>query len=161
MKQNEITHPDTQLHVLFADDDKDDHFFFNIALKKVPFHTKFTTVEDGEELLTYLSEHSDNLPDVLFLDNNMPRKNGFECLLEIKKHPKLKNLPIIIYSTYLHEDVADVMYDNGAHFYIRKTAQAELKKALQYIFTQLLEKKLHQPSREQFILSPARYNSIY
>jgi CheY-like chemotaxis protein len=161
MKHQEVASSHPPIRILFADDDKDDHFFFNRAVKPLPFHTQLTTVEDGEELMNYLLANLEKLPDVLFLDNNMPRKNGFECLLEIKRNPLLKELPVVIYSTYLHEDVADVMYKNGAHFYIRKTAQAELKKALHHIFLLLNEKKMHQPPADQFILSPVKYNSLY
>ncbi len=149
---------DITINILLADDDRDDHFFFERALKGLPFKTILTTVEDGEKLMTLL-KNSGSLPDVLFLDNNMPRKNGSESLLEIKLDPKLQNLPVIIYSTYLHEDVADILYNNGAHFYVRKTSLAELKKVLLQIFTLISEKKIIRPAREHFILSPARYNS--
>jgi CheY-like chemotaxis protein len=155
MKEQEVTQtPVIPIHILFADDDTDDHFFFNRALKTLPFHTQLKTVEDGEELMTYLINNSSKLPDVLFLDNNMPRKNGFECLSEIKQNPKLKELPVIIYSTYLHEDVADLMYESGAHFYIRKTAMAEIQNALHHIFTLIVEKKLNRPITEEFVLNP-------
>lgn len=141
------------LHILLADDDSDDRFFFDKALKTLPFHALLTTLEDGEKLMDYLLENSEKLPDVLFLDHNMPRKNGFECLSEIKLNHELKRLPVIIYSTYLHEDIADLLYENGAHFYIRKTDLAELKKVLHLVLSLLLEKKFARPQRAQFIFS--------
>ncbi len=142
------------LHILLADDDQDDRFFFNRALQALPYHLNFTTIEDGEKLMTYLNGSSVKLPDLLFLDHNMPRKNGSECLLEIKQNPKLKNLPVIIYSTYLHEDVATIFYENGAHYYIRKTDVPELKKIISHILTLIYTKKFIRPSRSNFILSP-------
>ena len=69
------------IDILLADDDKDDHFFFSRVLKSLSFATKLTIVEDGEQLMTHLLGASNILPDVLFLDQNMPRKNGWECLL--------------------------------------------------------------------------------
>jgi CheY-like chemotaxis protein len=154
MKTQEFTaHQDIPSNILYADDDSDDHFFFEKVLATIPFHTKLTTVEDGELLMKYLFEHFDNLPDVLFLDYNMPRKSGAECLSEIKLNPKLKDLPVIIYSTYLHEEIADELFKAGAHFYIRKTDLVELKSALQFVFSLIVENKFIRPSRTQFIIS--------
>ena len=64
------------ISILLADDDADDRFFFGKALKELPISTELTTVEDGEKLMSYLLKNSEKLPDVLFLDLNMPRKNG-------------------------------------------------------------------------------------
>ncbi|MGZ3902669.1 MAG: response regulator, partial [Bacteroidia bacterium] len=96
------------INILLADDDKDDRYFFEKALKTLSIKAQLTISEDGEKLMAYLLKHSEKLPDVLFLDLNMPRKNGAECLTEIKLHEKLKKLPVIIYSTSLHDDVADI-----------------------------------------------------
>lgn len=143
----------TPLNILLADDDRDDRYFFDKALKDLPIQTRLTTAEDGEMLMAYLLKYSEKLPDVLFLDLNMPRKNGLECLVEIKSNEKLKKLPVIIYSTSLHEDVADLLYKKGAHYYVRKTDLAELKKILLRILTLMIEKNFTQPSRGEFIIS--------
>lgn len=126
------------LNILLADDDKDDRFFFNEALKQLPIATRLTTVENGEKLMDLLSKNSEHLPDVLFLDLNMPRKNGNECLIEIKRNEKLKHLPVIIYSTSLHELVADELYKNGEDYYIKKTDLSELKKVLHRFWSSYL-----------------------
>ena len=88
-----------KLSILLADDDKDDRFFFSMALESLTVPTQLAIVLDGEKLMVYLDENSHQLPDVLFLDLNMPRKNGFECLNEIKQNNKLNELLVIIYST--------------------------------------------------------------
>ncbi len=88
-----------KMNILLADDDTDDCNFFKAALKSLPIPTDLTVVNDGEELMTYLSEKTEHLPNALFLDINMPRKNGFECLAEIKNNKKLKDLPVIMFST--------------------------------------------------------------
>ena len=138
------------IDILLADDDKDDHFFFSRVLKSLSFATKLTIVEDGEQLMTHLLGASNILPDVLFLDQNMPRKNGWECLLEIKGNKALQALPIIIYSTDIYENVEDLFYNSGAHYYIRKTSLDELKKVLSVILTLIAEKKFIRPARENF-----------
>ena len=155
MQHNEfIPDPLIHLRIMLANGNRHEHFFFNKVLKTLSHHIKITTVEDGESLMTYLFENFLKLPDVLILDYNMPRKNGFECLSEIKQSPELKELPVIIYSTHLHEDVADLMYEKGAHFYIRKTNFTKLKKILHSVFILIIENKFIRPSRDQFLLMP-------
>ncbi len=141
------------LNILLADDDKDDRFFFKEALEELPIATHFKSVNDGERLINYLSANSEQLPDVLFLDLNMPRKNGHECLIEIKSNKKLQKLPVVIYSTSLDDQIADILYKIGAYYYIRKTDLTELRKTLNYILTKIVGKKFEQPSRDKFILS--------
>lgn len=111
-----------QLHILLADDDIDDCNFFNDALATLPLLSNLTTVHDGAALMEYLSEHIDELPNVLFLDINMPRKNGFECLSEIKQHEKLKDLPVVMFSTSGEPDKISIFFRTGADVYIRKPA---------------------------------------
>ncbi|MEO6404555.1 MAG: response regulator [Ferruginibacter sp.] len=143
----------TSFNLLLADDDPDDCIFFKDALDELPVHTTFKTVSDGVELMELLLKEPADLPDVLFLDLNMPRKTGFECLAEIKVHEKLKNLPVIIFSTSLDTEVASLLYEKGANYYIRKPAEFNtlikiIHKSLNFI---LLDKN-RQPSRENFIL---------
>ncbi|MBC7694527.1 MAG: response regulator [Burkholderiales bacterium] len=146
---NKETH--MPFNVLLADDDKDDRFFFKKALADITIHTKLATVPNGERLMEYLSENSEKLPCVLFLDLNMPRKNGNECLVEIKTNAKFKDMAVIIYSTSLREEVADVLYQNGAHYFLQKCDFIDLTKTLQMIFN-LLEKSKSRPPRNKFII---------
>jgi CheY-like chemotaxis protein len=127
-----------QLDILLADDDRDDRFLFQEALNELPVKSTLKTVHDGEQLMEYLEQNSKNLPDVLFLDLNMPRKNGFECLSEIKLNDDLKDLPVIMFSTSFprdvnyEEDMIKMLYKIGAHDYIRKPANFdELKEVIQ------------------------------
>jgi len=151
-QQNPIT-PGIPINVLLADDDIDDRYFFDKVLKSLPVRADLATVEDGEELMIYLAENSEKLPDILFLDLNMPKKNGSECLAEIKQDEKLKNLPVIIFSTHRHEKDSDILYEKGAYYYIRKTDMIELTKTLHHILNLMLENKFERPARDQFSLT--------
>lgn len=108
------------LHILLADDDEDDRGFFQDVLKELMLNVQFTMVEDGEELMQWLMQKKDMLPDLLFMDLNMPRKNGHQCLKEIKQHPVLKSLPVIIISTAANPIEINILYQDGAHYYIQK-----------------------------------------
>ncbi len=141
------------INILHADDDKDDCLFFKEALSELSIAASLITVNDGEQLMKHLMCVSDNLPHVLFLDMNMPRKNGFECLVEIKKHEMLKKLPVVILSTSFDGQKANELYENGAHCYICKPADFnDLKKAIHRAILLVTENK-SKPSKENFLLS--------
>lgn len=150
--QNLSNAQEVTLSIVYADDDSDEHYIFKRVLNSLPFRTKLIIVEDGNKLMKHLSEHSEKLPDVLFLDYNMPFKNGAECLSEIKLHPKLNNLPIIIYSNGLQEKVADELFESGAHFCVQKSGLEELQKALQIILTHIIANTFKRPVRTQFMI---------
>jgi CheY-like chemotaxis protein len=142
-------------NLLLADDDIDDCIFFEDALKELPISATLSTVNDGIQLMNYLLAKPGNLPDVLFLDLNMPRKNGIECLTEIKLIDKLKNLPVIIFSTSLNMGIVELFYQKGAHYYIRKPGEYEkLRKIIFEAITLTSQNKLSQPTRDKFILHP-------
>jgi CheY-like chemotaxis protein len=131
------------LNILLADDDKDDRLFFKMALDALTISTQFETIADGEKLMAYLFKNAEQLPDVLFLDLNMPRKNGFECLTEIKLNKTLKLLPVIILSTSFEQEVVNRLYQNGAQYFMRKPAEfSQLKKIIQQTVTLISQYKL-------------------
>jgi CheY-like chemotaxis protein len=109
-----------ELNILLADDDADDCLFFKDAVTAFIPATNFTEVHDGEQLMQLLKDESTKLPDVLFLDLNMPRKNGFECLTEIKQHQQLRSLPVVIFSTSNSPGSMETLFKAGADVYIRK-----------------------------------------
>ena len=142
-----------KVNLLLADDDTDDRIFFKDALQDLSIKAALYTVEDGVELMNFLTSEATILPDLLFLDINMPRKNGFECLAEIKSSTKLKELPVIVFSTSLDREVADKFYDKGAHYYIRKPGDfAKLKRLINDALVLTSQPNAVQPPREEFIL---------
>ena len=143
-----------QLNILLADDDPDDCIFFKEALESIPVLTQLTAVHDGEQLMQLLTNKTIKLPDILFLDLNMPRKNGFECLTEIKQNKKLKALPVVIFSTSFEQEVVNLLYDNGAHFFIRKPSEFVLfKKIILHTLTLLMPGNVLKPTKESFVIS--------
>ncbi len=142
------------LDILLADDDTDDCAFFEEALAELTISTKLTAVHDGEKLMQLLNEATGKLPHILFLDLNMPRKNGFECLAEIKLNKKLKLLPVIILSTSYEQEVVNLLFQNGAQYFIRKpSAFAQFKKIILHVLTLITEQHVKQPAKEHFVLT--------
>ncbi|WP_020602758.1 response regulator [Spirosoma spitsbergense] len=146
-----------QRQILLADDDQDDCLFFKEALNELPVAVHLTTVHDGEELMQRLNRQGEPLPHILFLDLNMPRKSGHECLAEIKRDQKLKQLPVIILSTSFEKEMADMLYLIGAHYCIRKPASiTQLRQVIQQALTLLTQGSHLQPTKEDFMLSCER-----
>ena len=116
-------------YVLVVENDDDDFNFFVESFKRL--HAKHTVrwVRDGVECMDFLlgrekmeAEEEFFLPDIIFLDINMPRKNGFEVLKEIQSQPELREVPIVVLSSETSEDSLARIYELGAFSYIQKTA---------------------------------------
>ena len=132
-----------QLNILLADDDQDDCLFFKAAIEELLPSTNLTVVNDGEQLMKYLSEKEGHLTDVLFLDINMPRKNGLECLSEIKQNKKLKDIPVVMFSTSNSWDTINMLFKSGAHVYIHKPSDfAQLKQVIHHALPIVADKTL-------------------
>jgi CheY-like chemotaxis protein len=149
------------LNILLADDDTDDCLFFKDALAGMPVYTKFTAVHDGEQLMQLLKLENNELPHILFLDLNMPRKNGFECLTELKQNKDLNNLPVVVFSTSFEKEVVNLLYESGAQYFIRKPSEfAQFQKIIFHVITLVTQHLLSgeatvivQPGTENFVLS--------
>jgi CheY-like chemotaxis protein len=122
-------------NVFLAEDDDDDCVLFEDVLKELSLSYKLTIASNGEKLMEMLTGNN-SLPDILFLDLNMPLKTGFECLKEIKQHTKLRHLPIIVFSTSAQPSAVDALYDMGATLYIRKpSTYGQLQERIKKIFS--------------------------
>ena len=105
-------------------------------------------------ILLAVTKNSNELFHVLFLDLNMPRRNVFTCLEEIKNNEKLKHLPVIIFSTSYLESIATLLYQSGAQHYICKPIHfSQLKKVIQLALTLTSQKGIVQPPKEKFLIS--------
>ncbi|MEO6731054.1 MAG: response regulator [Ferruginibacter sp.] len=141
-------------NILLAEDDDDDCLIFRYALEELSLAFNLTTVKNGEELMLLLNDDNARLPDVVFLDINMPRKNGFECLLEIKNNKRLETLPVIIFSTSFFLPLVERLYADGAHYYVRKPNEVgQLQKAIYEVLSLTAQPGCPQPSLKEFVLT--------
>ena len=142
------------VHVLLADDDDDDRLFFRQAFEEIKIKTAVQTVKDGGELMHYLAQPDSILPQVLFLDLNMPCKTGLDCLDEIKKMPHLKDVAIAIYSTSSSEEDIEETFVRGANIYIKKPSDFDaLKRVLSEVITINWQYQTSGLNRDNFLLS--------
>ncbi|MBP0903158.1 response regulator [Mariniflexile gromovii] len=158
MKKNQLNFPN-EISIYLADNDEEDCLFFKEALEELPLSSQLMSVNDGDELMQLLKDHlssqqekKSKFPNVLFLDLNMPRKSGSECLSEIKSNNELKDIPIVIISSTLDRNAIDLLYDSGANYFIRKPSDFfELKNFIHEAIINTYP-KLKKATKEEFIL---------
>ncbi len=144
-----------KLHLLLADDDIDDCDFFKDAIDEISDPLNLTILNNGVQLMDYLRSNPINPPNLIFLDLNMPKKSGMECMAEIKSSDTLAHIPIIIYSTSLDQAVVNSLYQLGAQHYIQKPAEfAGIKRVINKAI-QIFNDSISQPrSLDNFIIQP-------
>lgn len=142
------------IQILLADDDEDDRLFFKEAFDEIKINTTIRIVKDGVELMDFLTTSGSTLPHVLFLDLNMPRKTGMDCLREIKCIDRLKNISIAIYSTSASDEDIEETFVKGANVYIKKPSDFNsLKKILEEVITINWQYHTSGLNRDNFLLS--------
>ncbi len=141
------------LTVALADDDEDDRLLFEDAINELKIKTKLLLFKNGLELMNYLKKPDAELPQVLFLDLNMPVMDGMRCLDEIRRDSRLKNLSVAIYSTSSSEKDIVETYVRGANIYLTKPSDfKKLQNAIQKILS--INWQFHSSNRDKdnFIL---------
>ena len=141
------------LHITLADDDEDDRMFFIDAFEELKINTIVNTVNNGKELLNFLNHPETILPNIIFLDLNMPILNGIECLKEIKLNNKFKDIAIAIYSTSSSDHDVENTFVLGANIYIKKPSNFnDLKKILSDVVTINWQYHTNGLNKDNFIL---------
>jgi CheY-like chemotaxis protein len=116
--------------VLIAEDDEDDRMFYETALGEFAERVEFKFVENGRELIDYLSSR-DSFPDLIFLSINMPLINGLEALELMRSHPKFKDLPVVCFTTSSSQEDRNFCLDHGAAFYTKPDRMSEFSALVQ------------------------------
>jgi CheY-like chemotaxis protein len=115
--------PKKHLSCLVIDDDLDDQEIFRMALERVDPKIRCLFANDGVRGLERLYVDASFIPDFIFVDINMPRINGFECINEIRKISWLKEVPVYVYSTSLNPAVIEQCRKLGAKDCVQKFAE--------------------------------------
>ncbi len=100
--------------LLLVDDDNSEWDLFREAISLIDPSIVYSSAENGKVALELLENNLNDLPQVIFLDINMPVMNGWNCLIKIKNDERLKYIPVIIYSTSSHQRDVDMAMENGA-----------------------------------------------
>ena len=141
------------LHIVLVDDDEDDRDFFREAIEEIDMETTLSMFGNGQEFMDYVNIPNQKLPQIVFLDLNMPIKNGLECLAEIKENNLLNKLSVAIYSTSSSEDDIERTFVMGANVYINKpNSFKKLKKAVEEVLRVNWQYHTSNLKKENFLL---------
>ena len=143
------------IKILLADDDQDDREFFAEAISSLDLKYPVEYFKDGKELLVRISNGDLVLPDLVFLDLNMPIMSGFETLEQIREDIRFNDIPVIvIYSTSPHPDGIIKAFGFGANAYIIKPISFnDLKTLLTKVLEMYSMHQFKQSTLESFIIS--------
>ena len=111
--------------ILVADDDADDRLMIKDALEESRLTNEIHFVENGEELMKFLLDSKNQKPGLIFLDLNMPKMDGREALREIKAHPDLKRIPVVVLTTSKAEEDIFKTYNLGVNSFVTKPVTFE------------------------------------
>lgn len=142
--------------IFYSDDDEDDRLFFAQAIKEINRNEnkeyELETHEDAEQLI-YSLHNPPPVPKVVFLDLNMPGKDGRVTLKEIRADKKLQKLPVVIFSTSSDKEDIDFTYQNGANLYVNKPTHFKDLKSILYKCLSIDWSNYSRPPREEFYLT--------
>jgi CheY-like chemotaxis protein len=117
--------------VLIIDDDVDDIFFLTEAIHQIDDTIQCYSALNGDQALKFLLNTNNPTPDFIFLDLNMPKVGGKQCLLRIKSLPDFRNIPIIVCTTSQNKtEVSELIESGAAYFLTKPTNQADLVKEI-------------------------------
>lgn len=138
------------IRIVLAENDQDDVLLFKLAVGQLPFDVQINHAEDGEKLFILLRQF---IPDIIFLDINLPYKDGISCLAEIRRNHIYDNVPVIMYTGYKSEKYIADSFAKGANFYVLKIAAvSELAERLSLVFSVDWKKMLYYPSKSNFVV---------
>ncbi len=128
----------TSRKIFLVDDDADDRRYFIDAVTEIDSTVECAVAKDGQEAMEMLNNPDFAIPDYIFLDLRMPRINGRQCLREIKAEPRLKDIPIILYTTSGEVEESEELQNMGAVRFITKPTNTE---EIFYVISQVLEEQ--------------------
>ncbi|WP_297333499.1 response regulator [Flavobacterium sp.] len=120
-----------KLKIFLAEDDIDDRSFFKDAFEEIKVKHTLEIFEDGITLMEHLKQEDIMLPDIIFMDINMPGLSGMECLKDIRSDKRLSEIVVAIYSTSASPANVEEAFIEGANIYIKKPDEfSALKKII-------------------------------
>lgn len=144
----------TLIKIILVDDDEDDRLFFKDAIDEIGMNTSISFFKNGQEFLDHLKVSGQPLPHIVFLDLNMPVKNGYECLEEIRSNERLKDMTVAIYSTSSSDKDVEETFIKGANVYINKPNDFDkLKKIIKKVLELNWQYHTSNLNKENFLLS--------
>lgn len=135
-------------YIWIADDDQDDRDVFHEIINDLKIRCEITEFKNGFDVVDALDNH---VPDILFLDLNMPPLNGYETVENIRSHARFEEIPrIVIFTTSRSEVDQEETFKLGASLFLTKPNEfSDLREAIQYVFS--IDWDHRERSKENFL----------
>ena len=138
--------------IAVVDDDQDDRELFIDVVKEIENFLVILQFENGSTFLNYLKKSKSDLPNLVFLDLNMPIMGGMQCLVRLREFVNVDELPVVIYSTSSSTQYIDEAYSLGANLYIPKPNDFnDLKRCVDSVLKMVLDEKMITPNKKTFL----------
>jgi CheY-like chemotaxis protein len=146
-----------KIKILYIDDDSDDRLLFQEALSQINTEYQLKLATNGVEAMELVHTF---LPDIIFLDINMPLKCGKECLAEIRAEEKFANTPVIIISTSVSKGDVEETYQKGANIYaVKQYCFEKHTKLIRLIIAMYVHENIWNKTLSAFLISdPSKVN---
>lgn len=143
------------LRILLVDDDVDDCDLFKDAVGETGLHATIEIAHEGVKIMQLFNTRAEYLPHLIFLDLNMPKVSGTECLREIRRASYLNGIPVIMFSTSCTEIDVEESFAGGANLYLQKpTHYQQLVDMLTKVLLLDWRKYLIERKRSNFVIAP-------
>jgi len=109
-----------QYKIILVENDEDEQMFMKEGFDAAGSFDIIAQLKNGDSLLEWLHNHNNGLPDIILSDLNMPGKNGYDVIIEVKSNPRWSHIPVIITSTSSTKTIIDKCLDMGAADYVVK-----------------------------------------
>ena len=138
--------------IYLVDDDEDDRLFFSDAFAETDYSPEIVTYDSGLKMLERLEEET-ILPEIIFVDLNMPHISGLECLKRLKGNKKFENISVAIYSTSDADKDVGSSYKQGANLYIKKQSSfQDIVKTMNIVLTMNWKDHNSKRTEDNFVL---------
>jgi CheY-like chemotaxis protein len=142
------------LRILLVDDDKDDCDLFKDALQETGLHATVNIEHEGVKIMHLFNTRAEDLPHLIFLDLNMPKVSGTECLREIRRASYMNGIPVIIFSTSCTDIDVEETFAGGANLYIQKpSVYQELVQTLKKVLVLDWRKYISDRQRSNYVIA--------
>ena len=138
--------------IFVTDDDADDYLFLRDAIAELDNTVLLEHITSCSQLISLLEDGQ--IPDIIFLDLNMPKISGRDCIEKLREEARYLNVPIIIYSTSKSVKDIDFCYEKGANFYLVKPNTFKgLISSIKKVIAIDWKKGLYYPPKEHFLIA--------
>jgi CheY-like chemotaxis protein len=141
------------MHITFVDNQDFERLLLKIVINRLSAQVQFSEVASAKALLEFLNSGT-GLPDIIFLDYDMPEQDGVDCLRELRDNSRFRNIPVIMYANLALPQQLLAAWQNGADYYLVKPFDLrEISSIFEWCIANKPQRNPYR-DRTEFLISP-------